>query len=448
MADQDFNIKVVTTADLSGIAQTEAGLKRLSIDEANRLGRIASERQASLRSALTNVPAGLTGGAIAVEAEAVSRASLLSGINLAKARNEAVTFVRELSSGAPTARTLGALLGTLGPSLIGGALAGLFLKNAIDQVATETEKVTKELDKTGQKVVELGIKWREAAKEASSVEDVQRIGQSALSDIDNIGKRIREVAGEDLTTVQTVLDTIAVGFKNAFTFGGSPTAVGPFKQLQEELLRGLQQNQSQEQMNAAAAVKRGLDDQRERHEDIDRVIKLESEHLKEQQALLRNIDPRQNLQSWVSVEQTVERITKKLAELNAQRQKQVESGQPTTRGGLLGQQEGQLQDLSQTGQLTPAEQNVVFQQGIKTHTEKFDQDIKDRTDAFNKEIEDRNKRFTGGVSTGAPITPGVPLPASVPGVPGQGFPAGADQSTIQMNQNILITLQQILAQFK
>ncbi len=148
------------------------------------------------------------------------------------------------------------------------------------------------------------------------------------------------------------------------------------------------------------------------------------------------------------MEQTIERITKKLAELNAQREKQVQAGQPTTRAGLLGKQEQDLGALSRTGLLTPAEQNAVFQQQVKTHTEKFDQDIKDRTDAFNKEIEDRNKRFTGGVSTGVPIPAGVPLPAGVPGVPGQGFPQGADQSTIQTDTQILSVLQQILAQFR
>jgi hypothetical protein len=41
-----------------------------------------------------------------------------------------------------------------------------------------------------------------------------------------------------------VLDTIAAAFKNAFTFGGDPNAEGPFQKLQEELVRGLGQQQT------------------------------------------------------------------------------------------------------------------------------------------------------------------------------------------------------------
>ena len=223
MADQDFNIKVVTTADTSGLQQINAEIERLQALDAQW-----DARRASLRSALTAVPAGLGGPAeVAEETEKVAAASLLAGTNLARARNEAVTLIREISTGAPTARTLGALLGSFGPSLIGGALAGIFLKNAIDQVATETNKVSAELDKTGQKVLELGIKWRNAAREATSVEDVQRVAEAGISDIDQLGKRIREVATSDLDTVQSVLDRISAGFKNAFTFGGDPNATRP-----------------------------------------------------------------------------------------------------------------------------------------------------------------------------------------------------------------------------
>ncbi len=64
------------------------------------------------------------------------------------------------------------------------------------------------------------------------------------------------------------------------------------------------------QDNAARTVKRGLDQQRDTHEDIDSVIERETNHLAQQQTLLRNLDPKTQLQSWVAVEQTVARLTK------------------------------------------------------------------------------------------------------------------------------------------
>ncbi len=398
MADQDFNINIRTLADLTGIKLTQEQLNALQTAAAN-----GNKQAIAALKQLT-----------AAEKEAAQAA-----------RQQA----QEQVQGIRNASAYGLLIG------------GLVAK-AINDFAAAQNKVTKELDEQGRLLVKNVQEWNKLAQASTSMEQLASVGEKAVEKIDLLQAKFREANDETLTLGQSVQDLI----EKFATW--TPFQTGSNQALLDERIRGLQQTLAEAQENAARVVKRGLDSQREAHEDIDEVIKRESEHLKEQQALLRNLDPKTTLQSWVAVEQTIERITKKLEQLNAQRQKQVEAGEPTTRGGLLGKQEQDLGALSRSGLLTPAEQNVVFQQGVKTHTEKFDQDIKDRTDAFNKDIEDRNKRWTGGVSTGVPITPGVPLPAGAPGVPGQGFPAPASGSTIELNQQILTTLEKILAVFR
>ncbi len=398
MADQDFKINIVTLADLTGI--------KLTREQLTALQTAAAAGNKDAISALAAVSAAQRGAAAAARQ---SQQELTAGIRNASAY---------------------------------GLLIGGFVAKAINDLAVAQNKVTKELDDQGRALVKNVQEWDKLAKAASTPEQLANVGEKAVSQIDALRIKFNEVNGEALSLTDTVKDLI----EKFATW--TPFQTGSNQALLDERIRGAQQALAEAQQNAAEVVKRGLDEQRAAHEDIDAVIKRENKRLGQQQELLRNLDPKTQLQSWVAVEQTIERITKKLETLNAQRQKQVQAGEPTTRGGLLGQQETQLGALSRTGLLTPAEQNVAFQQQVKTHTEKFDQDIKDRTDAFNKEIEDRQKRFTGGVSTGVPLPPGVPLPAGVPGVPGQGIPAPASGSTTEFNAQILTTLQQILAQFR
>lgn len=76
--------------------------------------------------------------------------TLLTGVNLAKARNEATTLTRELASGAPVSRTIGALVGALGPQLGIAGLGAFLLYENFDKV----EKVLQSLANATQGVTE------------------------------------------------------------------------------------------------------------------------------------------------------------------------------------------------------------------------------------------------------------------------------------------------------
>ncbi len=128
MADQDFNIKVVTTADTSGITQTEAGLSKL----------------VARSDALASQFPGLPGGQLPAEAEKVAKETEKSAINLGKARQEALVLARELATGGNVMRTLGSLMGAFGTSITVAAIGGLLLFEKIKQWGEEIKKAAAE----------------------------------------------------------------------------------------------------------------------------------------------------------------------------------------------------------------------------------------------------------------------------------------------------------------
>src|SRR5258708_27890669 len=102
MADQDFKIKVVTTADTSGIRQVSAGLTQ-----------IQQQQKAAAEQAKSCVP-------------------------------------------------------NFNASFASGAGFGYIVARVITGIAQETIKVTEELDKQGEHLVDLSQKWTEMAKAATS----------------------------------------------------------------------------------------------------------------------------------------------------------------------------------------------------------------------------------------------------------------------------------------
>src|SRR5262245_44203182 len=141
MADQDFQIRVVTTADTSGIKQTSAELDALRTKAAIPADVLLA-RQVSLQAALLPVPEALGGAAVSAEEIAVNGekvtaalnaaggASFLVGANLTRARQEALVLARELATGGNVTRTLGSLLGSLGVPITLAAVGGIALYEA------------------------------------------------------------------------------------------------------------------------------------------------------------------------------------------------------------------------------------------------------------------------------------------------------------------------------
>ncbi len=201
MPDQDFNIKVVTTADTSGLQKTREEIQRVN--------------------------------------EAAQKARQDAG---AKA-----LFAAEDARKAGTPTTSDAAPTSLTRSFSAAAAFGYIVARVINGIAQETNKVTAELDKQGEHLVDLEHKWTDMAKAATSAEDVAKIAASGTKEIDALGKAIQKAANPDLSIGATMVDSLVKAFKN------TKDAMGPNEQLAQELFKGLQQDQEQLiQMNAHA----------------------------------------------------------------------------------------------------------------------------------------------------------------------------------------------------
>ncbi len=195
MPDQDFNIKVVTTADTSGLRQVG--------DEMDRLNE-RGKRQSSLRGAfLAPVPEDLkTTEDVVKESEKAAAASFLTGANLGKARREAAVLVRELATGGNVMRTVGSLMGAFSFAITGAGIAALFLFEKIGQWAAEIRKtaeeqraLSREIDRSvkGYESIRTAAQWD---KENEKIEDQIQLLRDKLkltsntTDRENIQKEI------------------------------------------------------------------------------------------------------------------------------------------------------------------------------------------------------------------------------------------------------------------
>ncbi len=244
MADQDFNIKVVTTADTSGITQTDAALTKLVA------------RSDALRGQLP----GLSGGQlIETEAEgqkvaaAIEKAggnALFLGANLGRARQEAIVLARELGTGGNVTRTLGSLLGALGPEIAIAAVGGFALYQGFKGASEEEDKLIKQTASLGDELADAAKKWQEASRNAMNTEDVAKIAAAGVSELDKIHAKVQAIQQTELTGFQKAVEFIRESFQRGVNvFPVSEDIVKPYTAA----LRQIKEN-------AAAEEKAALDE--------------------------------------------------------------------------------------------------------------------------------------------------------------------------------------------
>ncbi len=197
MADQDFNIKVVTTADTSGIKQTSAEFEKLK-QQAEK-----ARQDAGAAALFARVPPGGSAQSQGTPGDPVNT-------NLTRGFISAAGF-------------------------------GYIVARVINGIAEETNKVTAELDKQGEHLVDLSQKWTDMAKAATSSEDIAKIAASGAKEIDELGKAIIKAANPDVSIGATIVDNLVKRFMNL----GKETedAMGPNEELAQALLQGLAQDQ-------------------------------------------------------------------------------------------------------------------------------------------------------------------------------------------------------------
>ncbi len=310
MADQDFEIKVVTTADTTGIRQTSDAL-----DDLNAKGRQQSERGSSLRGAfLAPVPEELkttadNGEKIAEAMEKAGGGSLFLGANLTRARSEAMILVRELGTGVPTTRTLSSLMGSLGVGIAGAALAGFALNRAITSYGDNQLKINKELDEQLTKLTESAQKWKEIAQAATSLEDVGKLSGDILPSLDAAAKKFRDFQNAGTSWWQDLLDNLIKipGFVG-----------GPFEKAFTDMASQLASGTEEIRKQAAAAIKLGEEYSdafdKEKVRPFNEAITDLNQQLANHRNLQRSLGS-ENVESWHSEEVIIQRIIKEISQL-------------------------------------------------------------------------------------------------------------------------------------
>lgn len=221
---------------------------QLNISEAEAFEMASRRVQAEALVNETKTAQEALNAELVAQEAAMAEASAIPGIQLGKARAEAITLARELATGSVNARTVGALIGSLGPSLTIGALAGYEVYKAITGIAEEQLKVNQEIDNQTDKLVANAKTWGEMAKNATSPEDVQKLAADISKSLDQVAQKTREVQQEGLHGWDAFLDNTV----NVLTKIGSlgRDSFHPYLEAQDQAIENQKALQDTAIMNA------------------------------------------------------------------------------------------------------------------------------------------------------------------------------------------------------
>ena len=382
MADKDLQINIRTIADTTGIILTQQQLDALQAAAASG----NKDAIAALKK-LTDAQKEATAAAREADREFVQGIRAAAGYGL----------------------------------LLGGTVA-----KAINDVANAQNKATKEIDKQFDSLVRNVQQWDKLAKAAGSTSELAGVGEKALSQIDQIRDKFRDVNQESNTLYQDIIDNAVKTFD--FLTGGDPNkAKGPYEGIRDTQLQTLQITEQIARTQAGAAIERAREEharfERLKSSGLDEAVKKTTDHLKEAKLVLDSLNPRENLESWVAQERIVERITKELQLLKKAQEEAVKAGQPTTTQGILAKQ---IEDLNalirrqpgplihtgalapQGTNLTPLEEKQVRDAQIATEKALRDQQISDQKKRRDEEAQALRDRYEKGLPEFKTPLPGGP----------------------------------------
>ncbi len=170
--------------------------------------------------------------------------SLLAGANLNKAKGEATVLAREIATGSVNARTLGALLGSLGPTLTVGAIGGFALFEIIKRSADEAARLEKEMAKQVEDLFKQEDQWRQLALAAGEFSDVAKLGEKIGEEIDKANEKLTTFRQQQQSWIDWIVKYLP-GSVHAGMFGalGGSGKQGEIDQQAQIVAKGLQDAQ-------------------------------------------------------------------------------------------------------------------------------------------------------------------------------------------------------------
>lgn len=221
--------RALLEAQIAGQTETVAGLR-------TELG-IRQQTLAALRSE-TLSQEGLTAvladqnellALASIRNKEVAASGLMAGANLNKAKGEALVLSREIATGSVNARTLGALLGSLGTTLTLAAIAALFVGEAIKSVVLYASHLTAEIDKATKKIAQQLPEWDLLAQKIKAAPQAFDLVEQVGRQMHGVDEKLDEMRSRQLSWWRETIDLFAVIGKTGFEAlsGGQMPTQGP-----------------------------------------------------------------------------------------------------------------------------------------------------------------------------------------------------------------------------
>lgn len=369
MADKNLEIKVVTTADTTGLRQTEVGLdrilkKQVEVDAATR-----AARGAALRGALAPVPPGLQ-----LPGEGTFRRVYPPAAPAAPS---------EADGGIPFGRTSIRAL---------GALFGTFVAGAIKDMTEQINKGTEAVNKQGEETGKLAHQWHDAALASREIADTSKIAQAAAKEIEEAYKNAQKANEEELPLWQQAADQ-AEKIASRLT---DPGRVPTFEKQRQERVKGLLLEGERLRAAAAGAIRESREVTRAMEElkskPLDESIRKTQERLNELTLQLSHT-ANEDVQSYANITKEIQRATRELAEL--QKMKAAQAALPVGIPGLTLREQLKSANLPIAG-LTPLEEKQIRDAFIERENKARDEFMKNQREAPAKAAAELQRRQTEG----------------------------------------------------
>jgi hypothetical protein len=165
---------------------------------------------------------------IAEEASAVATNTM--GINMAKAKTEALVLGREMAAGNVRASTMSSLLGSLGTTFTIAGIAAYELYHFIAGQVEETKKLNDEYKKITGEIGKISKEWETAASRAQTFSDTVKLADKVKQDLTRMQADMAAFRARELPLWQSFWDNFVTGRLNFNQdIPSGPAKVGPFE---------------------------------------------------------------------------------------------------------------------------------------------------------------------------------------------------------------------------
>lgn len=145
---------------------------------------------------------------LVIAEEATAAAVGVTGVNMGKARAEALVLGRELAAGNVRASTLSSLVGSLGTTFTIAGIAAYEIFHIVSSIADEIVRAAKEQAKMADDLFKAETEWSRLAREAQNFGDELKLAEKMTVELAKVELALAEFRARDLVFWKSWADTI------------------------------------------------------------------------------------------------------------------------------------------------------------------------------------------------------------------------------------------------